>query len=79
MVDSVEVFSAADNVKVVGKADAVNGDGSSPLALVLHGAAVLLRWRNDWDWFVNLDASDYPLIPQDGIFLHPFYCFHLIS
>ncbi|XP_019192686.1 PREDICTED: beta-glucuronosyltransferase GlcAT14B-like [Ipomoea nil] len=69
MVDSVEVFAAADNVKVVGKADAVNGDGSSPLALVLHGAAVLLRWSDDWDWFVNLDASDYPLIPQDD-FLH---------
>ncbi|CAH9126576.1 unnamed protein product [Cuscuta epithymum] len=69
LVDSVQVFSAADNVKVVGKVDAVNGDGSSPLACVLHGAAVLLRWRNDWDWFVNLDASDYPLIPQDD-FLH---------
>ncbi|MCD7463016.1 hypothetical protein HAX54_049793 [Datura stramonium] len=32
-------------------------------------AAVLLKWKNDWDWFVNLDASDYPLIPQDD-FLH---------
>ncbi|VFQ81241.1 unnamed protein product [Cuscuta campestris] len=69
MVDSVQVFAAADNVKVVGKADAVNCDGSSPLALVLHGAAVLLRWRNDWDWFINLDAYDYPVIPQDD-FLH---------
>ncbi|KAK4371445.1 hypothetical protein RND71_010920 [Anisodus tanguticus] len=40
--------------------------GSSALGLVLHGAAVLLKWKNDWDWFVNLDASDYPFIKQDG-------------
>ncbi|XP_070027655.1 beta-glucuronosyltransferase GlcAT14C-like isoform X2 [Nicotiana sylvestris] len=68
-VGSVDVFVAAENVNVIEKADAVNQEGSSPLGLVLHGAAALLRWKNDWDWFVNLDASDYPLIPQDD-FLH---------
>ncbi|KAH0681096.1 hypothetical protein KY284_022181 [Solanum tuberosum] len=61
--------SLAENVNVIEKADAVNEEGSSPLGLVLHGAAVLLKWKMDWDWFVNLDASDYPLIPQDD-FLH---------
>ncbi|KAG5608946.1 hypothetical protein H5410_020227 [Solanum commersonii] len=68
-VGSVDVFVAAENVNVIEKADAVNEEGSSPLGLVLHGAAVLLKWKMDWDWFVNLDASDYPLIPQDD-FLH---------
>ncbi|MCE3214759.1 hypothetical protein HAX54_053262 [Datura stramonium] len=68
-VGSVDVFVAAENVNLIEKADAVNEEGSSPLGLVLHGAAVLLKWKNDWDWFVNLDASDYPLIPQDD-FLH---------
>ncbi|KAM3281079.1 beta-glucuronosyltransferase GlcAT14B [Capsicum chacoense] len=65
LVSSVDVFVAAANVNVVEKADAVNEEGSSALSLVLHGAAVLLKWKMDWDWFVNLHASDYPLIPQD--------------
>ncbi|KAK9283652.1 hypothetical protein L1049_011902 [Liquidambar formosana] len=69
LVGSVEYFVAADNVNVVGKANSVNNEGSTPLALVLHGAAMLLRYCEDWDWFVNLDASDYPLISQDD-FLH---------
>uniref|UniRef100_A0A5B7B493 Putative xylosyltransferase-like isoform X1 n=1 Tax=Davidia involucrata TaxID=16924 RepID=A0A5B7B493_DAVIN len=68
-VRSVEAFVAADNVRVIEKANWVNGEGSTPLALVLHGAAILLRCDKDWDWFVNLDASDYPLLPQDD-FLH---------
>lgn len=71
-VASVDVFVAAENVNVIEKADAVNEEGSSALGLVLHGAAVLLKWKMDWDWFVNLDASDYPLIPQDGELLFQF-------
>lgn len=67
MVGSVQIFVEAGNVQVVKRANHVNEEGSSPLALVLHGAAILLRWKNDWDWFVNLAASDYPLIPQDGM------------
>lgn len=68
MVGSVPIFVDARNVVVVKKSNPVNQEGSSPLALVLHGAAILLRWRKDWDWFINLSASDYPLIPQDGNF-----------
>ncbi|KAF8402838.1 hypothetical protein HHK36_010929 [Tetracentron sinense] len=66
---SVETFTAAENVNVVGKADSVNYGGSTPLASVLHGAAIMLRYSKDWDWFVNLEAPDYPLITQDD-FLH---------
>ncbi|KAF2282372.1 hypothetical protein GH714_043834 [Hevea brasiliensis] len=32
----------------------------------LHAAAILLRDGGDWDWFINLSASDYPLLTQDG-------------
>ena len=33
----------------------------------LHAAAILLKDGGDWDWFINLSASDYPLVTQDGI------------
>ncbi|KAJ9684166.1 hypothetical protein PVL29_016587 [Vitis rotundifolia] len=66
-VGSVAVFAAAENVNVVGNADAVNLDGSTPIASLLRGAAILLRYCSDWDWFVNLEASDYPLISQDDL------------
>ncbi|MQM03574.1 hypothetical protein Taro_036356, partial [Colocasia esculenta] len=66
-VRSVPAFRSRGNVYVVGKADFANPRGSSALAAVLHGAAMLLRLRSDWDWFVNLDAGDYPLVTQDDL------------
>jgi len=36
------------------------------VANTLHAAAVLLNQARDWDWFINLSASDYPLVTQDG-------------
>jgi len=54
------------NVDVVGEAYAVDRTGSSALAAVLHGAAVLLRIGAHWDWLVTLSAEDYPLVTQDG-------------
>lgn len=61
------VFGEARNVHVVGKSDYVYETGSSGLAAVLRGAAVLLRIGGNWDWFVNLGTRDYPLVTQDGI------------
>lgn len=60
------VFQEAGNVFVVGKANLVTYKGSTMIATTLHGAAILLRKAKDWDWFINLSASDYPLITQDG-------------
>jgi protein xylosyltransferase len=60
------------NVDVVGESYAVDRTGSSVLAAALHGAAVLLRVGADWDWFVTLSSSDYPLVTQDGK-LHFFF------
>lgn len=33
----------------------------------LHAAAVLLKEGGEWDWFINLSASDYPLVTQDDL------------
>jgi protein xylosyltransferase len=41
------------------------------VSTTLHGAAILLKNFQDWDWFINLSASDYPLATQDDI-LHVF-------
>nr|CAB3486632.1 unnamed protein product [Digitaria exilis] len=55
------------NVDVVGDAYAVDRTGSSALAAVLHGAAVLLKMGPHWDWLVTLSAEDYPLVTQDDL------------
>ncbi|XP_057769776.1 beta-glucuronosyltransferase GlcAT14C-like [Salvia miltiorrhiza] len=61
------VFEQFGNVDVVGKSYAVNPMAASGLAAVLHAAALILRLREDWDWFVPLSTSDYPILPQDDI------------
>lgn len=55
---------------VVGRADLVTHRGPSVIACTLHAVAVLLK-KAEWDWFVNLGAADYPLVPQDDL-LHIF-------
>lgn len=65
-VQSESVFRAFGNVNVVGKSYAINQMGSSALSATLHAAALLLKLNTYWDWFINLSASDYPLVSQDG-------------
>ncbi|KAJ7292389.1 hypothetical protein O6H91_Y280500 [Diphasiastrum complanatum] len=60
-------FIKAENVYVVGKANLVTYSGPTMIACTLHAAAILLRKHKDWDWFINLSASDYPLMPQDDL------------
>ncbi|KMZ75733.1 Core-2/I-branching beta-1,6-N-acetylglucosaminyltransferase familyprotein [Zostera marina] len=66
-VQKINVYMEIGNVHVVGHAG--NGDtkGSSSLAVVLHGAAALLKLSKHWNWFLNLDVSDYPLVTQDDL------------
>jgi hypothetical protein len=71
-VQSVPVFAAAGNVNVIGKADFVSYRGPTAIASTLHAAALLLRYSRNWDWFINLSPSDYPLITQDGEFFFGF-------
>ncbi|CAM0872526.1 unnamed protein product [Alopecurus aequalis] len=61
------------NVRVAaaGEWAAVSRRGPTELAATLHGAALLLKEFQGWSWFINLSASDYPLMPQDDL-LHIF-------
>ena len=65
-VQSESAFQAFGNVIVEGESYAVNRMGSSALAATLHAAALFLKINTDWDWFIPLSASDYPLMTQDG-------------
>ncbi|XAR68958.1 hypothetical protein NMG60_11000383 [Bertholletia excelsa] len=69
-VKSEAVFAEFRNVMVVGKANLVTYKGPTMIACTLHGIAILLK-QAKWDWFINLSASDYPLVPQDDL-LHIF-------
>ncbi|EEF34642.1 acetylglucosaminyltransferase, putative [Ricinus communis] len=70
-VKSEVVIREFGNVMVIGKADLVTLKGPTIIASTLHAIAILLKEATDWDWFVNLSTSDYPLMPQDDI-LHIF-------
>eukprot|EP00249_Psilotum_nudum_P010761 c22747_g1_i2 orf=203-976(+) len=61
------VFVDVGNVNIIAKANLVTYMGSTMTASTLHGAAILLRKSEDWDWFINLSASDYPLVTQDDL------------
>lgn len=60
------VFARFGNVRMITKANLVTYRGPTMVANTLHAAAILLREAGDWDWFINLSASDYPLVTQDG-------------
>ncbi|KAF8776420.1 hypothetical protein HU200_003519 [Digitaria exilis] len=63
-----EALRRYGNVRVAAAAEwgAVSPRGPTELAATLHAASVLLREFEGWSWFINLSASDYPLMPQDG-------------
>ncbi|KAL8144504.1 hypothetical protein V2J09_017536 [Rumex salicifolius] len=65
------IFGRFGNVKMITKANLVTYRGPTMVANTLHAAAILLRDGGDWDWFINLSASDYPLVTQDDL-LHTF-------
>ncbi|GMJ08809.1 beta-glucuronosyltransferase 14A [Hibiscus trionum] len=70
-VKGYKVFKEVGNVRMIVKANLITYRGSTMVANTLHAAAVLLREGGDWDWFINLSASDYPLVSQDDL-LHTF-------
>ena len=65
-VEEHSLFRRFGNVRVIKKANLVTYRGPTMVANTLHAAAILLRELGDWDWFINLSASDYPLVTQDG-------------
>ncbi|KAG6501214.1 beta-glucuronosyltransferase GlcAT14B-like [Zingiber officinale] len=61
------VYARFGNVRVVTRANLVTYRGPTMVANTLHAASILLKESGDWDWFINLSASDYPLITQDDL------------
>lgn len=60
------MYSKTGNVYMITKANLVTYKGPTMVANTLHACAVLLKRSANWDWFINLSASDYPLVTQDG-------------
>lgn len=60
------VFAKTGNVHVIKKANMVTYRGPTMVSNTLHAASILLKKYQHWDWFINLSASDYPLLTQDG-------------
>lgn len=65
-VDNDETFKRFGNVRMIKKANLVTYRGPTMVANTLHAAAILLKEGGEWDWFINLSATDYPLVAQDG-------------
>ncbi|XP_043706661.1 beta-glucuronosyltransferase GlcAT14B-like [Telopea speciosissima] len=61
------VFTSVGNVRMITKANLVTYRGPTMVANTLHAAAILLKEGGEWDWFINLSASDYPLVTQDDL------------
>eukprot|EP00249_Psilotum_nudum_P018015 c26598_g3_i1 orf=552-1136(+) len=58
------IFREVGNVHMISKANLVTYRGPTMVATTLHAAAILLKKEEYWDWFINLSASDYPLVTQ---------------
>ncbi|XP_061368329.1 beta-glucuronosyltransferase GlcAT14A-like [Gastrolobium bilobum] len=66
-IDKQPVFTEVGNVYIIQKANMVTYRGPTMVANTLHACAILLKKIQDWDWFINLSASDYPLVTQDDL------------
>ncbi|KAL3848631.1 hypothetical protein ACJIZ3_010513 [Penstemon smallii] len=66
-VEKHPLFVKVGNVHVITKANMVTYRGPTMVANTLHACAILLKRHKDWDWFINLSASDYPLVTQDDL------------
>ncbi|WVZ10084.1 hypothetical protein V8G54_014614 [Vigna mungo] len=60
------LFAKLGNVRMVVKANLVTYRGPTMVTNTLHAAAILFKEGGLWDWFINLSASDYPLVTQDA-------------
>lgn len=61
-------FNEVENVRVMTESNLVTYKGPTMIATTLQAIAILLKESLTWDWFINLSASDYPLMTQDGEF-----------
>ncbi|KAI9177208.1 hypothetical protein LWI28_012349 [Acer negundo] len=70
-VKSDPIFFEVNNVRVMEQSNLVTYKGPTMIACTLQAIAILLKESVEWDWFINLSASDYPLVTQDDM-LHVF-------
>ncbi|OIW08253.1 hypothetical protein TanjilG_15214 [Lupinus angustifolius] len=66
-IEKQPIFTKVGNVFMIQKANMVTYRGPTMVANTLHACAILLKRSKDWDWFINLSASDYPLVTQDDL------------
>ncbi|PIA36658.1 hypothetical protein AQUCO_03300106v1 [Aquilegia coerulea] len=66
-IDKDPVYAKVGNVHMITKANMVTYRGPTMVANTLHASSILLKKSKDWDWFINLSASDYPLVTQDDM------------
>ncbi|KAK2989218.1 hypothetical protein RJ640_024461 [Escallonia rubra] len=71
LVKNDPTFREVENVRVMAQSNLVTYRGPTMIASTLQAIAILLRESLNWDWFINLSASDYPLVTQDDL-LHVF-------
>ncbi|KAJ8543454.1 hypothetical protein K7X08_005977 [Anisodus acutangulus] len=64
-------FRKVENVRVMAQSNLVTYKGPTMFACTLQAISILLKESSKWDWFINLSASDYPLMTQDDL-LHVF-------
>ncbi|XP_068334673.1 beta-glucuronosyltransferase GlcAT14A-like [Pyrus communis] len=64
-------FREVENVRVMSQSNLVTYKGPTMIACTLQAISILLKESSEWDWFINLSASDYPLMTQDDL-LHAF-------
>ncbi|KAF2530873.1 hypothetical protein F2Q70_00033179 [Brassica cretica] len=66
-VKSDPTFREVANVRVMSQSNLVAYKGPTMIACTLQVVAVLLKESLDWDWFINLSASDYPRVTEDDL------------
>ncbi|XP_047341232.1 beta-glucuronosyltransferase GlcAT14B-like [Impatiens glandulifera] len=67
LVKNDPTFREVENVRVMAQSNLVTYKGPTMVACTLQAIAILLKESSDWDWFINLSASDYPLVTQDDL------------
>ncbi|KAL2944297.1 Beta-glucuronosyltransferase GlcAT14A, partial [Bienertia sinuspersici] len=71
LIENDLLFAEVGNVHMIAKANMVTYRGPTMISNTLHACAIFLKKYKDWDWFINLSASDYPLVTQDDL-IHTF-------
>ncbi|CAM9652109.1 unnamed protein product [Ectocarpus sp. 6 AP-2014] len=60
--DVLELLHGLDNARMLEPAQSVSWGGYSITLTALFGLSTLVEWSRDWDYFINLSATDFPLL-----------------